>query len=411
MNADSMPTIPPERGDDLHNLELAGKADLTLFMAGNQFMVMEELLAAFREENPDVERIFYETLPPGLELRQILAGGAVFQGRVIDVVPDVYTAVSEDAMKRLSEAGMIAGGGSPGAGADASADASTSADGGGEPMGGGRDDAGDGTGPASGASDPMGEVQGPAGEGLAPMGGGRDDAGSDSNPAGSGRDDAGESRKPGGIDGISIGGSGGTSDSGSAGPGGAGSDADAGYHVYLHNRIVLMVPEGNPVGIESVADLGRDDVRISQPNPENEDIAHHIINMYRRAGGDELVRRIMEEKRVAGTTLLTQVHHRETPERLAAGKADVGPVWATEVEHARGARGQGGSGGNVEQVGRAGAAMEMVDPGPELDQRESINYYICRLRGSAQPENGRRFMDFIFSERAREVYESHGFVV
>ena len=52
---------------------------LLLFMAGNQFIVMEELLAAFQKEFPDVQKIFYETLPPGLELKQILAGGAIFR--------------------------------------------------------------------------------------------------------------------------------------------------------------------------------------------------------------------------------------------------------------------------------------------------------------------------------------------
>jgi len=41
MNID-YPIIPAERTDDLHNLELAEQADLVLFMAGNQFMVMEE---------------------------------------------------------------------------------------------------------------------------------------------------------------------------------------------------------------------------------------------------------------------------------------------------------------------------------------------------------------------------------
>ncbi|HDY69485.1 MAG TPA: ABC transporter substrate-binding protein [Actinobacteria bacterium] len=281
-----MPIIPPERGDDLHNLELAGEADLTLFMAGNQFMVMEELLDAFREEHPDVERIFYETLPPGLELRQILAGGAVFGEQAIDVMPDIYAAVSADAMEQLAAAGVIGGG-----------------------------------------------------------------------------------------------------DAGASGGG-------TGYRVYLHNRLVLMVPAGNPAGVASVADLGRDDVRVSQPDPENEDIARHILNMCRQAGGEELVRRVMEEKVAAGTTLLTRVHHRETPERLAAGEADVGPVWATEVEHAR----------------RSGAAVAMVDPGPELDQRGSVDYYICALKGSARPENGSRFMEFIFSQRAREIYESYGFV-
>lgn len=68
----------------------------------------------------------------------------------------------------------------------------------------------------------------------------------------------------------------------------------------------------------------RIDDLISQPNPEYEDIAIYIKEMYRAAGGDALVHRIMEEKRAEGATILTVVHHRETPLRLRRGTCDVG---------------------------------------------------------------------------------------
>lgn len=273
----AFPVIPPDRGDDLHNLEFADSADLVLFVAGNQFMVMKELLLAFQEEHPDIRKIFYETLPPGLELKQILAGGAIFRESVIDVVPDVYASVTEKAMERLEEMAFIS------------------------------------------------------------------------------RED---------------------------------------YFLYLHNRIVLMTPEGNPARIASVSDLGREEVRISQPNPEYEDIAHYIIEMYRQAGGEDLVNRIMEEKRAEGTTILTIVHHRETPLRIAKRTVDVGPVWATEIMHAR----------------RQGLAVDVVEPGEHLDQRDDINYYICRLKNAVHPENAEKFLDFINSVRAQGIYEAYGFV-
>ncbi len=268
------PEIPPNRDDDLHNLEFADEAQLILFMAGNQFMVMNDLLSAFRKRHPEVERIFYETLPPGLELKQILAGGALFHDRLITGRPDIYTSVTEEAVKELSTRGLV--------------------------------------------------------------------------------------------------------DS---------------YHVYLHNRIVLMVPEGNPAGIESVTDLGRDDVRISQPGAM-EDITAYIVDMYERAGGKELVRRIMEEKRAEGTTILTVVHHRETPLRLEKGTVDVGPVWATEFTHAR----------------RRGLRVDVVEPGERLDQRNRVNYYIARLEEAPNPENAEKFLEFILSDEAQGIYESYGFV-
>ncbi len=272
-----LPEIPSERGDDLHGLEWAEEADLILFVAGNQFMVMPELLEAFQKKHPEIKRIFYETLPPRLELKQILAGGALFKGRLIPGIPDVYASVSLEAMERLSEIGLI---------------------------------------------------------------------------------------QPGD------------------------------YFIYLHNRIVLMVSQGNPKDIREVADLAREDVRISQPNPEFEDIATYILEMYRQAGGEELVHRIMEEKRSLGTTLLTVVHHRETPERLLEGVCDVGPVWATEVIEAQ----------------RRGLPLEMVDPGAPLDQRDKVNYYITSLRKARNPEAAQKFLNFIKGREAQEIYANYGFV-
>lgn len=269
-----MPEIPPERIDDLHNLDYVDNAELMLFMAGNQFMVMDELVRAFQTRY-DIERIFYETLPPGMMLKQILAGGAIFSGKVIPGNPDIYSSVSEEAMRILRDKNLVED-----------------------------------------------------------------------------------------------------------------------YFIYLHNRIVLMVAEGNPVGIRSVLDLARDDVRVSQPNPENEHIASYILQMYREAGGEELVRKIMEEKRAKGTTILTLVHHRETPERILKGEADVGPVWATEVVYAR----------------SQGLKVEAVEPGENIDQRSRVNYFIAKLKNSPNPSNAENFLEFIKSREAQKIYEKYGFM-
>jgi ABC-type molybdate transport system substrate-binding protein len=263
--------------DDLHGLEIAEKADLVLFMAGNQFMAMKEIIAEFKTQYPEIKNIFYETLPPGLELKQILAKGAIFQDKIFNIYPDVYSSVNLAAMQILEKEGHI---------------------------------------------------------------------------------------------------------------------GQNGYHLYLHNRLTLMVPRGNPAQISSVGDLAWDDVRISQPDPQNEDIAYHIMDMYRQAGGDELLDRVMEEKRAEGTTIFTIVHHRETPLRIEKKTVDVGPVWATEAVHAR----------------SSNLAFEVIEPGADLDQRESINYYICRLRPAPHPQNAQYFLDFILSEKGQRIYKKYGFV-
>jgi ABC-type molybdate transport system substrate-binding protein len=277
MTENTLPVIPPDRGDDLHHLEIAAEADLVLFMAGNQFMVMPEIISAFQARYPEIKKIFYETLPPGLELKQILARGALWQNKAFTIYPDVYSSVNQKAMQILAQQGHIR---------------------------------------------PKDE------------------------------------------------------------------------HLYLHNRLTLMVPRGNPAQITSVNDLARGDVRISQPDPENEDIAHHIIDMYRQAGGNDLVKRIIEEKRAEGTTIFTLVHHRETPLRIEKKTVDVGPVWVTEAVQARTTR----------------LAFEVIEPGGQLDQRDKINYYICRLNDALHPQNAQKFIDFILSGAAQNIYKKYGFV-
>ncbi|QNK64979.1 substrate-binding domain-containing protein [Pedobacter sp. PAMC26386] len=65
---------------------------LVVFFAGNQFMVIDELIAAFKKKHPQYQRIFAETLPPGILAKQIATGSIVIGNMRITLKPDVYTA-------------------------------------------------------------------------------------------------------------------------------------------------------------------------------------------------------------------------------------------------------------------------------------------------------------------------------
>ena len=65
---------------------------LVIFMGGNQFMVLDDLLAAFRKKYPQYQRILVETLPPGLLFEQIKTGSLVIGNMRISIKPDIYTA-------------------------------------------------------------------------------------------------------------------------------------------------------------------------------------------------------------------------------------------------------------------------------------------------------------------------------
>jgi ABC-type molybdate transport system substrate-binding protein len=64
---------------------------LVIFFAGNQFMCIDELIAAFKEKYPQYKRVFAETLPPGILSRQIVEGSLVVGNMRITLKPDVYT--------------------------------------------------------------------------------------------------------------------------------------------------------------------------------------------------------------------------------------------------------------------------------------------------------------------------------
>jgi molybdate transport system substrate-binding protein len=64
---------------------------LVVFMGGNQFMVLDDLLAAFRKKHPQYQRILVETLPPALLFEQIKAGELVIGNMRISLKPDIYT--------------------------------------------------------------------------------------------------------------------------------------------------------------------------------------------------------------------------------------------------------------------------------------------------------------------------------
>ncbi len=65
---------------------------LVIFFAGNQFMVIDDLLAAFKKAHPQYQRIFAETLPPGILAKQIEGGSITIGNMRITLQPDVYTA-------------------------------------------------------------------------------------------------------------------------------------------------------------------------------------------------------------------------------------------------------------------------------------------------------------------------------
>lgn len=83
---------------------------LSLYVGGNYFFAMAPLIEAFERTYPQYKgRIYWETIPPGLLVRQMEAGGTITVGNMTwTVKPDVFLAGRGGVEKQL-RAGLLAG--------------------------------------------------------------------------------------------------------------------------------------------------------------------------------------------------------------------------------------------------------------------------------------------------------------
>lgn len=254
-------------------------ADLVMYLAGNQFMVMQELIEDFQTKNPDITTVYVETIPPGQILKgQLLKQGEI-EGQKTAMNPDIFASVNIGHLKKLNAKGL------------------------------------------------MNE-----------------------------------------------------------------------HIIYIHNQLELMVADGNPKGIKGPEDLARDDLVQSHPNPLTEGIFKFYgsemlrdLGLYEKVTGNAECRSCWA---IEGKTWFTSRHHRETPDRIEKGEADVGIVWATEVVHAK-----------AEGRPIGGVAI----PAP-LNKLDKVNYAIGIMTNGRNAENAARYQAYLATDTAQGIYKKYGFI-
>ncbi|HTV49592.1 MAG TPA: substrate-binding domain-containing protein [Steroidobacteraceae bacterium] len=246
---------------------------LTIFFGGNQFMVVPDLIAAFKRAYPQYVRVFVETLPPGKLASQIEAGALIMGSLRIAAKPDLYTAGRDgiDALQRQKHWFTTT-------------------------------------------------------------------------------------------------------------------------YDYADNELALMVRAGNPHHVAGLADLGRRDVRVSMPNPAFEGIGRQIEAALRKAGGEALERSVMQAKVADGSTLLTQIHHRQSPLNLLEDRADAAPVWLTE---------------GYFQQHVLHFPVETITIAAAHNVRAT--YAAAVLATAPHPRAARDFLAFLATSTAQGIYRRYGF--
>src|SRR5712691_12364091 len=81
---------------------MQAEADVVLWLAGNQFFAMDQVIGAFQKQNPGM-KVGLLTLPTGLMLTAIEKGGWIYGGKEFPGTPDVYASVNLAHLKQLKK--------------------------------------------------------------------------------------------------------------------------------------------------------------------------------------------------------------------------------------------------------------------------------------------------------------------
>lgn len=160
---------------------------------------------------------------------------------------------------------------------------------------------------------------------------------------------------------------------------------------YVTNDLTIMIPKGNPAHIENLQDLGKPGVRLSMPNPAWEGVARQIKISLTKAGGPQLANMVYNTKVKNGETILTHIHHRQTPLFLMQGLADAGVTWKSEAIF-------------QEQAGHPISHISI----PAKDNTTAI-YAAAVVKGAPHPKWAQAWVNFLKSPKALEIFEHYGF--
>ncbi|MGY4480270.1 substrate-binding domain-containing protein [Bradyrhizobium sp. USDA 3364] len=160
---------------------------------------------------------------------------------------------------------------------------------------------------------------------------------------------------------------------------------------YVTNSLTIMVPSGNPGGVRTLSDLTRPDLLVVMPNPEVEGIARQIQASLKKAGGQALATTVYKTKVADGGTVLTQIHHRQTPLFLMRGRAQAGVTWQSEAAFQE----------------QAGNPITHVDIPPALNS--TAIYAGAEVRNAPHPKAAQLWLSFVRSPAALSIFERYGF--
>ena len=164
-----------------------------------------------------------------------------------------------------------------------------------------------------------------------------------------------------------------------------------GWSVYARNRgVVLLVRAGNPKNIRGISDLMRSDVRVALSSPAREPASFESYSHTLRAQGGPQLPDLLLKK--TSTISPIAVHHRENPQFIYDGAADVALMYYHFGDYLK---------------SRMPEYFDYVTLPVEGNFRDELA--ISTIRNAPHKDAAGAWTDFIRSDAAAVVYSRHGF--
>ena len=160
---------------------------------------------------------------------------------------------------------------------------------------------------------------------------------------------------------------------------------------FATNDLAIMVPADNRAHVATLGDLARPGLALAMPNPEFEGVARQIRASLVKAGGEDLAESVYGKKVRDGDTVLTHIHHRQTPLLIMQHLVQAGVTWRSEAIF-------------QEKVGNP---ISRIDIPAELNT--IAQYSAAMVTDAPHPEAARAWLQFIGSDNAFAVFEPYGF--
>ena len=154
----------------------------------------------------------------------------------------------------------------------------------------------------------------------------------------------------------------------------------------VENKVVLVVPEGNPAGVTSYEDVATDKVKLIALGNSDVPVGQYSEEIFTSMGvWDQLN---ADQKITFGTNV------KEVTSQVAAGAVDCGVIYATDAASAI----------------AAGDKMEVVAEAPAGSHKQVI-YPAAVLNISQHQEEAQAFLDYLQTDACTQVFESVGFSI